>query len=544
MKSVPGANIVTLISTRVTRLVSPLQNFRLNNPKLPNWLWDWSGQFTGQWRWILAGLGVAFALGAAGGILPIAGVGGALMFTLMVLVTPRPIVMLYALCLLLPITGGMARGFGIPVLRTSQALVVVAFGLMLIAKRPRNGKWKITVMDCATILWMMGNSVFPVLWLMYNGGSLSGGENQFGQSPLQVLLGPIQYYLLFRTVVAIVENQNHIRIALMWMFISSIVVSVLGILQKLGVGPVKDFLDTYFPAPTHGYEIDELKQRITSTLQHYSGLAAYLAFVIIIALAVYSYQKNIRMPNWLLMPTLLLNSIALLLTGTMAAWGGLVVGALIVFILTARIPKPVIYVTLGIGIAAIAFQPFLAARFDEQVGEGASDGILPQSMQFRLRLWTETFVPAVAKNWLFGAGPAPATSNSWAIEETQYLYLLMRGGIVYFGAYCFLMWVAFKYVRKRLRARTKDADHAVAVATYSILVVLNIMNIAGEYFTYVGGTQLIWTLMAICVVADQLNLKPSYATPEAVSTLDEMKDAFKNSSTLAELDKTTGKALP
>lgn len=507
--------LVTGWATRSFRTIKSIQKFKLNGDWIPDWMWDWSSQFTGAWRWILAGLGCALAFGAAVGIHPLAGVAPALMLTLFVLVAPKPIVLLYALCLSQPLLGGMARGLGIPLLRPSQAIVVGGFGLMILARRQPLGKARFSIVDAATVLWIMGGAFFPILYVLWRGGSIGGDENQFGQSPIQIIFGPIQYYLLYRTVVSIMSSQKQIRTAIILLFVASCIVSIIGILQKLGVGPVKEMIATYFPSPSHGYEIDELKQRITSTLQHYAGLGSYLAFTIVLALSCYCFQQKLRINQGLLVATLLLDSVALILTGTMAAWGGLVAGALVVFKLTNHVPKPVVFISIGIAVAAVVFQPFIAARFDEQVGEGASDGILPQSMQFRVRLWTETFIPAVFENPIFGAGPTPSTSNSWAIEETQFLYLLLRGGFVYFGAYCYLMYAIAKLCMKRIKTATKDADHAVAVAVYSIIIFLNLMNIAGEYFTYVGGTQLFWILTALVVASHQMDFKPDVVTEES-----------------------------
>jgi hypothetical protein len=47
-------------------------------------------------------------------------------------------------------------------------------------------------------------------------------------------------------------------------------------------------------------------------------------------------------------------------------------------------------------------------------------------------------------------------------------------------------------------------NRAIALATFVILVVLNVMNISGAYFTYIGGTQIIWTFLAIVVASEQL----------------------------------------
>lgn len=482
-----------------------LPRWNIAQERMRQWYFDWSSQFSGRWGTVLAGLGVVMVTSGLVGISPFLGVAASAALVVFLLVAPRPIVILFFLCLAIPLTGGLARGAAIPILRVSQALVVVGFGLMILSRRSPQGKTRLTWIDGAFILMLIASSIFPILDLMYRGESINNAENQFGQSPIQIILGPIQYYLLFRIVVSVITTPGvQIKTVLNLTFIASIIVSVLGIMQKAGFGPIKNFLETYYPVPTHGYEIDEDAQRITSTLQHYAGLGAYLAFTIIIALACYCYQEKLKFSPVLLMATLMLDSIALLLTGTFAAWGGLAIGAVVVFVLARRVPKVMIFVVIGMGVGAIFFSSFITGRLDEQVGEGASDSIIPQSMVFRIRLWQETFIPAVLKRPIFGAGPTPSTSSSWAIEESQYLFLLLRGGIVYFGAYCFLMVVAARASLRRFKARSGEADQPVAAATFAILIAINVMNIAGEFFTYVGGTQTLWMMIGIIVATNQL----------------------------------------
>ncbi|GAC1657242.1 MAG: hypothetical protein NVS4B7_02330 [Ktedonobacteraceae bacterium] len=454
---------------------------------------------------VIAGLVLVTVLSGLSAIDPRIGVIGSLLLLFLVLIIPRPILIVYGLTVLLPLTGGLARGAAVPFLRVGQALLVLGCILFVLAKPSRLGKFRISAIDLAFALFLLTEAIFPVLALYYHGESinLTATDSIYGMSPLQTLLGPIQYYLLYRIVVATISSQKHIIVLLKLIFVTSIVVSIIGIAQKLSPS-VNAFLATYYPTPVQSFVIAAQYQRITSTLQFYSGLGAYLTFTLILALACYTAQKHLNISPLLLMVTFLFDSIALVLTGTFAAWIGLAIGVVLVFLIIRRIPKTFIFVLIGIGLAAILFQTFLSSRLQDELGAGAIQGLVPQSFAFRIMLWQEIFLPAIGRSLLFGYGPSPAVLNSWPAEESQYFFLLLRGGIPYLLSYLLLMGVAAAACWQHIKTKSEDPSRVVAIALLAILVVINIMNVSGEYFTYIGGTQTIWTLLAIVVASKQL----------------------------------------
>ena len=457
---------------------------------------------------LVTGFGLVVVLGGLTGLNPLIGIVTSLMVLVMALVGSRPVLIAYGLTLAMPLVGGMARGAIIPYLRVGQALLVLGFILFLLARPSYQGKDRLTAVDLAFMLFLLTEAVFPVLALYYRGETLNTAQNFQGVSAFQVLLGPVQYYLLYRIVVATVSSEKQIRMVLQLIFIASILVSLIGIMEKLNIVPVKTFLETYYPIPTPsqnyniGYDIIDIHQRIASTLEHFSGLGAYLAFVIILALACIA-QRQLKISPQLLIVTILLDSITLILTGTFAAWIGLVIGMAIIFWLSGRVPKSAIFVLIGIGLAILIFLPFISARLDAQFGAGKTQGLIPESYAFRIKLWTELFFPAIGQHLWFGAGPTPKATTIWPSEESQYILLLIRGGLAYFFSYVLLIAVAIASCWRQIKSKSKDAIRPVAIATLTILVVINVMNVSGEYFTYAGGTQIIWTLLAIVIANGQ-----------------------------------------
>jgi len=452
------------------------------------------------------GLGLIAVLGGVAVLNPMLAVMSASMLFLFVLIVPRPILIVYGLVFLQPLVGGFARGAVIPFLRLGQAVLVAGFLLFLLAKPGRLRKFRLTVIDLAFVFFFLTEAVFPVLALLYRGEHLDlNSSGYYGSgTPLQTLLGPIQYYLLYRIVVATLSSERQIAMILRISFAVSIIVSIVGILQKLGVGPIRAFLDAYYPTENLSslLYVTDTDLRITSTLEGYSGLAAYLCFTIILALACYTAQKRVNISRLLLAITLLLDSIALILTGTFAAIIGLAIGAVLVFKLSRTLPKLVIVVLIGAVVAVFLFQPFISDRLIEWLGGGTDQSLLPTYAE-RIRLWREIFLPTIAQNLLFGAGPAPETSNLWVSEESQYFALLLRGGLLYLFSYLLLIGVAMVTCWHQIKEKSANVSRLVAIATLAILVAMSFMNVSAVYFTYVGGTQTIWMLLAIVVASSQ-----------------------------------------
>jgi hypothetical protein len=462
---------------------------------------------------LVVGIVLTLMLAALTGFNPFLGMASALVLFLLVLVVSRPIMIVYGLALILPLTDGIARGAVVPVLRLGQALLALGFILFLLARPSRLGKSRLTAIDLAFVLFFLSEAVFPVLALYSRGEHLDlNSPGPFGTAaPLQTMLGPLQFYLVYRIAVATVTSERQIAIALKLSFVASIVVSIIGIAEKF-IAPVHTFIQTYYPPVAWKNTGLPSELRITSTMEGYTGLASYLTATLIVALACSTVQKRLKISPLLLVTTLLLDSMALLLTGTFAAYVGLAIGAAVVFILFRRLPKWIIIALVGIALSALVFQSFISVRLADWLG-GSGQGLFP-TFNARIILWEDVFLPAVSQHLLFGAGPAPAALNAWPTEETQYLGLLLRGGLPYFFSYFLLMGVMMATCWRRIKDKSDGLVRTIAIATLALLVAINLMNVSSLYFTYPGITQTLFMLLAIIVASEQLEVQGLSAAVE------------------------------
>ena len=111
-----------------------------------------------------------------------------------------------------------------------------------------------------------------------------------------------------------------------------------------------------------------------------------------------------------------------------------------------------------------------------------------------------------------GLGPNPLPNANVPAEDSQYIHLLLEGGLLYLVSYFMLMGAAAFACWQQIKKKSEGVIRPVAIATLSILITLNVMNISGEYFTYVGGPQTIWMLLAIVVASGQIQTLKASAT--------------------------------
>src|SRR6266496_3834428 len=159
---------------------------------------------------LIVGIVAIVMLAALTGLNPLLGMMSALVLFLLVLVVPRPVLIVYGLVLIMPLTDGLVRGAVVPILRLGQALLVLAFILFLLARPGPLGRSRLTAIDLAFGLFFLSEAVFPVLALYYRGQHLDLSSFGGSGTPLQTLLGPLQYYLVYRIAVATITSEKQI----------------------------------------------------------------------------------------------------------------------------------------------------------------------------------------------------------------------------------------------------------------------------------------------------------------------------------------------
>ena len=179
-----------------------------------------------------------------------------------------------------PIVSGMQRGFPIPALRPSEAIIALVASAMLLATATRADRVPWRTFDWLALLYAVGN-------LMLGSFDLIARGDPFSFDAIGELLGPFQFILIYRAVMAAVTSEDLRRRAIRLVMFASIPVALLGIAQSLNLGPTRDVvakLTGIDVSTAYGYQAIP---RATGPFPIWHELGGYLFLVILLGLALY-----------------------------------------------------------------------------------------------------------------------------------------------------------------------------------------------------------------------------------------------------------------
>lgn len=431
-------------------------------------------------------VGTAAPMGAA----PAAAAAGAAVGAYAVLT--RPIYGVYVLASVVPIVSGLHRGLPVPGFRLSELTIVIVATLVLWATRDEAPtRWR--ALDWCALAYAATTFVIGAVDVLRGGSA-------FDNDSLGTLLGPVQFLLLYRAVIAAVHTWDEWRRVLRLMLYASVPVSVLAILQWLGAPGIRSFLlsATGSQAGTGG--IGGGFTRATGPFPHWQPLAAYLFLVLVVGVALlFTHGQRVigrRALVMVLAPAL----VALVQTATLGPLLGAVAAAAILAIWSGADVGRVLRWLVGVAATVgVFFGPLLNARLDQQFNATASNAwnpSFPQTLQFRWAVWTDQYLPALWGHWILGYGPVLPKSISWRATESIYISLLMRGGLLLLVAYLALMWALLSAASAAAAARNRDRQ-LIGRALVVAVAILFVLQALQAYFLQTGMSHDLWILAAL-----------------------------------------------
>jgi O-antigen ligase/polysaccharide polymerase Wzy-like membrane protein len=440
-----------------------------------------------------AGAGVLVGAGFTQG--PAAAAVAALVAVLGLVVLRRPLLGAYLLVALVPVTSGLRRGLPLPGLRLSEVIATgLAALLLLTVERGRARAW----------------TSFDWLALAYAGATLGLGLYDLAErgQPLTLqfagtLLGPFQFFLLYRAVFTVVRTETERGRALGIVLLSSVPVSVLALLQYAGVGAVSSWLESVTGAGDLLRFQEAYGARMTGIFPHWQMLAGYLFVIATVGLCALISGARTLLPTWAMVGVTALAGAAMITTGTFVTAIGAVVAAIAFGVWQRRSGRVAAALALAAVLAVAAFGSLIQQRLDYsfQAAPGVDrHAFVPQSVAYRLDLWTDQMLPAIAGRWLTGYGPDIPTSVSFEYTESMYLTLLFRGGVPLLLIYAALM-LALGAAALRVARTASGVDRVIGRALFALVALLAVLHLLEPYFTTSGLPHLIWILAALCMSA-------------------------------------------
>jgi hypothetical protein len=441
-----------------------------------------------------AGAAIALGAGASIGVLPgllvLAGIPLALLSVM------RPDIGALTLVAAAPVLSGLRRDLPVPGLRPSELLIGLIAGLILLtADRRAVRPWR--SFDWLALGYALATLGLGLFGLLARGEPLTAGL-------VGTLIGPFQYFVLYRAVIVALPHPAQRRRALQLLLLASVPVSVSAILQHFHVLGVRELI----PDLT-GADIDadpELSAaeggRATGTFPHWQVLAGYEFWIVALGVAAFLERRRV-LPMPLLALVLGLAAAGAIASVTMTVVLGAVAAAVLLGAWYRHLDLVVPVLLIGAVAATLAFGPSIERRFDEQFGDQGRTrpAWVPATMDYRYRVWRDQFVPALEGYWWTGYGPDLPPSIQFDYTESLYFTLLVRGGVpltlLYFGLIVALL-------ASSIRARDDpDPTRRATARTMAVAIVLLVpMHWVEPYFVMTGMATLFWITAALLLGGD------------------------------------------
>jgi hypothetical protein len=429
----------------------------------------------------------AIAVGAGATVEPVLGLAIVVVVALGTAVVRWPMFGAYVLVAVAPILPGIKRGFPIPGLRLSEVVVAgLATLLLAFGDRRRAIRWR--AVDWASACYVVLTVALGVFNLLRLGQPVNAGG-------LGKLLGPLQYFMLFRVAVTYFTTPERRWRAMRLVLAVSVIPAVIGIAQQLDIGPTRSVITSIIDRGEVFEGWDYTRQaRATSIFPHWHPFAGYLVVVTLLGVSML-LDGTKRIGRRAVVGALMVPAVvALCFTLTVASMFGAVTGTILVGYFHGKLRAALGWLALGLGLAALFAGSFLAQRYENQVG--SEQGAAPEGVAFRIEVWETQFIPALSGRLTTGYGPELPPEITWRHTENIYLTLLFRGGVPLLGS--FLGMLAAVGLRAQEERGSDDRSRSIpAKAVLGVTIVLLPMMMVFPYMTSTGLPHIYWTVAGI-----------------------------------------------
>lgn len=405
----------------------------------------------------------------------------------------RPALGALLLVAAVPITAGLRRGFPVPSVRPSELLVITLAPLVIVAVGRRDGiRWR--TLDWLLLAYVVATAVLGTYNVVRRGETMDA-------SMVGKLLSPLQFLLLLRaTSVALVTpalRRNAVRLV----FLASVPVALLALLQQLNVAGTRVWLarvlaTDIFDSPSYsGFS------RATSVFPHWNTLAGYEFLIVLLGVGLLLVRGQRTIDRRLLVGVLALNGAALLLSATIAAAFGVVAGTFALGAWHGRIRNVVTWLLCAAAVAFVLFGSFLLGRFDQQYEKSYSvdqHPLIPHSVAMRIEIWKDDYLPAVSGRLAAGYGPDIPPEVRWGFTESLYITLLLRGGLPLLCIFVALVLAWIAALRRYVDDPDPDRRTLARVIAVAVLALVP-MHFVFPYLANSGLSHLIWALTGVAL---------------------------------------------
>ena len=265
-----------------------------------------------------------------------------------------------------PAMSGLRRGLPVPGLRPSEILIAFCGSAILLAVANRRDRTPWQMFDWVALLYVLA-TVALGSWDLIDRG------DGFGADAIGDLLGPLQFFILYRAVASVLTT-SELRIkAIRWILYSSVPVSLLAILQQAGIGSFNSFLTSLTGTAAGSDPTATGLVRATGPFPIWHSLAGYLFLVVMLGLGAYLEGSGRILGTRRLLYVLVPAVGALITTATLAPIFGALAGAALLGRAYGRMGRSILGVALAIFIVGFLFTPALSEPLRAAVRQHGHD---------------------------------------------------------------------------------------------------------------------------------------------------------------------------
>jgi hypothetical protein len=401
----------------------------------------------------------------------------------------RPLVAAVCVVALVPALSGLERGLGVPFLKLSEALLLLSL-VVVVLRRPQLGQ-RFRAADWGLLAFALAGAVFAAVHVL-------AGTSDPGTF-VRVGLQPTMLFMTWWVASRSTRHAADLRVVLRWMLVVSVVPAGLSVLQAFDAPGARSLLLSLTGSPLLAEPGQAGVVRVTGPFPIWHSLAAYVlpAFAVGVLLLL---RRDLRVLRPLvLVPVLLVDAAALVLSVTITVIGWAVVAVLLLAFLQKRLAQAVALVTLAGVVSSVLFAAPLAARIQAQVApESTTSTEVPQTIAYRIGVWQRDFLPLLERAVPYGVGNELPQSVLFQNTENQYISLTLRGGVLLLLAGIAAVVCVAAAVAGAAR-RPRELPGAAAGAALGVVLFLPVASMIWPYLTNAGFPQA-WLSLAGAVV--------------------------------------------
>jgi hypothetical protein len=421
-------------------------------------------------------------------------VGSLAVAVLWLLTVWRPALGCVVLALAIPLTGGMARGNVVPLLRINEVLLLIVATGWIVHELPRRRPLTFTALDLVVLAFCLGGVLIP--WAV-----IKLGSSDADISIWLTVVSPVQYLVVYLLFSRVELTEANLRLLINLTLLSSVIVALVAVAELANAPGVRQLIATYYPPPASGPGQVASVYRPTSLLGHFSAVGAFALFNMILAVALAAARHRSFSSVWLGV-VMGLNVAAMLATETWAPLLAAPLAVLIIVLYARHLPWQIAFAPPAFLGAVVAFWPSVSGRLLEQ--RGGRGGLLPESMQVRVGYWQDFFLPSLLNHhaWL-GTGtliPSEVPRPLVGFVDNGYLWMAYRSGAV--GVLLMLLLLgAIAVAGWSLRTSWQPWHLALGATCLAMVVSVGLLEVTSEYLTFTSVSQEFWMLAGLLAAA-------------------------------------------